>query len=161
MEEYQEITKKEFEGILKKLYKGYPSLLDAIHFDTEDDTVFSSSEMICGFISEKIVAFLQKLGVKEAHYIHGTYCGRGTEFSGGDNGTGHCWVELRLKLKDKNEEQFKVIIDGAYAQFFPFDLTPRIVRNAQRLMIFIDDKKAEEWYQTKGETKVINGKVEW
>jgi hypothetical protein len=153
---YQEISKEEFEKVLKKLYAEYPSLLKAIHFNITEKESWCSNEMICGSISEKITDFLQKLGI-QAHCIHGSYEGRGTEFSGGKDGTSHCWVELWIRWRD-NDKEFKVIIDGAYAQFFPENLTPMVVRNAQRLTIFINDKKAEEWYKGKGETLLKNGK---
>lgn len=142
---YQEMRKEELDKALAKLYENYEKLLEAIQFD--------GFECVCGRISNQIAKFFNEMGIK-ADYITGTYKGRGTEFSGGESGTGHCWVELCLRLLDCYEsKKVKIIIDGAYAQFFPTDLTPRITRDKQRLMIFIDDKTAEEWYKgNKGST---------
>jgi hypothetical protein len=140
---YQEMRKEELDKALAKLYENYEKLLEAIGFD--------GFECICGRISNQITKFLEKNGIK-ANLMSGMYSGRGTEFSGGQSGTSHCWVELCLKLKDCPEtKEVKIIIDGAYAQFFPH-LTPRITRDKQRLMIFIDDKTAEEWYKGKIDT---------
>lgn len=141
---YQEITKVELEKALEKLYKNYAKLLEKINFN-------GNYECICGSISEKITDFFRENGIK-AMYMAGTYYGRGTEFSGGEKGTGHCWVELWLRLKDVQNEylrakEIKVIIDGAYAQFFPFELTPKATKDRQRLTLFINDKTAEEWYK--------------
>jgi hypothetical protein len=134
------MSKDELEKALKKLYENYEKLLEQINFN-------GKYECICGTISEKITDFFRNIGIK-ANYISGKYIGRGTEFSGGKS-TSHCWVELNLKLKDiypYQNSEIKVIIDGAYAQFFPFELTPRITRDKQRLTIFINDKTAEQWY---------------
>jgi hypothetical protein len=142
---YQEITRQELEKALEKLYENYAKLLAKIKFN-------GSYECICGNISEKITDFFRENGIK-AHYMSGRYSGRGTEFSGGVNGTGHCWVELWIRLKDTESQylgkmkELKVIIDGAYAQFFPFELTPKATKDRQRLMVFINDKTAEEWYK--------------
>lgn len=140
---YQEITKNELEKALEKLYENYAKLLKNIGFEW--------NECICGSISEEITKFFKsELGI-QAKPMLGKYSGRGTEFSGGQCGTTHCWVELCLKVINKDtlptEKEIKVIIDGAYAQFFPFELTPKVTRDRQRLMIFIDDKTAEEWYK--------------
>lgn len=138
--DYQEITKNELEKALEKLYQKYTKLLENIGFG-------EYNECICRNISEEITKFFKsELGI-QAKPMVGQYSGRGTEFSGGLSGTSHCWVELWLKLEDKYANEIKVIIDGAYAQFFPFELTPRITRDKQRLMIFINDKTAEEWYK--------------
>jgi hypothetical protein len=143
---YQEITKAELEKALEKLDKNFVKLLEKINFN-------GNYECICGSISEKITDFLRENGIK-AMYMAGTYYGRGTEFSGGEKGTGHCWVELWLRLKDNIEskhlgqmKELKIIIDGAYAQFFPFELTPKATKERQRLTLFINDKTAEEWYK--------------
>lgn len=138
--EYQDITKEELEKMLNQLYENYSQLLNSFKFD-------GKYECICGTISDKIVNFFDKKLGFQAHYMDGTYHGRGTEFSGGKSGTGHCWVELWLRVRNSildECKEIKVIIDGAYAQFFPFELTPRITRDRQRLMIFIDDKTAED-----------------
>jgi hypothetical protein len=142
---YQEITKQDLEKTLEKLYQNYAKLLANIQFKGD-------FECICGMISEQITKFLrEQLGI-QANYMSGNYYGRGTEFSGGKSGTSHCWVELWLKLKEENpdgigDRELKVIIDGAYAQFFPFELTPKATKDRQRLMVFITDKTAEEWYK--------------
>lgn len=140
---YQELSKEELGKALETLCKNYEKLLEKLDFN-------GKYECICGRISEQITKFLKDIGI-EAHYMDGKYLGRGTEFSGGKSGTSHCWVELWLKLKEKNpsgigDKEIKVIIDGAYAQFFPFELTPRLTRDRQRLTIFINDKTAEQWY---------------
>jgi len=142
---YQELSKEELEKALKSLYANYDKLLEKLSFN-------GNYECICGSISKQITDFLRGIGIK-ANYMSGTYIGRGTEFSGGKV-TSHCWVELWLKLKDVyyyQNSEIKVIIDGAYAQFFPFELTPRITRDKQRLTIFVNDKTAEQWYIGKEE----------
>lgn len=134
---YQKITKEQIEEIFKILYKEYPSLLKQICFGY-------SCEQICGSISTKIALFLREhLGV-EAHEMSGIYKGRGTAFSGGKSGTSHCWVELWIEVERK---RITIIIDGAYAQFYPYSLTPKCIKDAIRLMVFLNDKEAQRWYK--------------
>lgn len=136
---YQEITLGELEKALEKLYQNYQKLLENIKFD--------GCEYICGNISKEITRFLRRMGIN-ANFMSGIYHGKGTEFSGGTFGTSHAWVEIpfKIKLRDEAFKEIKIIIDGAYAQFFP-EITPKIIKDKQRLTIFVDDPRAEEWYK--------------
>lgn len=147
------LTHDQFRKLWEKLEKRYPTLLQDIGFRKD-----STYETICGSISREIVNYLRKeLGI-EGRCMDGIYKGRGTEFSGTKRGgTSHCWVEFLVRLpKSKGtygldtwglpKGAFKVIIDGAYAQFFDERITPRIIRDRVRLMIFMNDKTAEKWY---------------
>lgn len=137
----QNLTMQQLELVLKLLYKNYPNLLKKIHFRK------GQYETICGNISEAIGEYLGELGL-EIRNIHGKYKGRGSEFSGGSKGTWHCWIELWLNIKTEySSKAIDVIIDGAYAQFFPFKLTPIFVRDRVRLAVFINDKIARRWYK--------------
>lgn len=142
------LTPRQYAKLWKKLEKEYPSLLKRIGFSAR-----STYETICGAISGEIHRFLREdLGI-DARFVDGEYKGRGTEFSGGEEGTGHCWVELLVQIKSKTrtwgfpKKPFKVIIDGAYAQFFPNEMTPKFIRDRMRLTIFMNDKVAEKWYK--------------
>jgi hypothetical protein len=131
-------TASQLKGILEKVEIEYPNLLA--------QTSVHCGELICGEISRKIKTFLENLGLRVS-YMDGEYKGRGTEFSGGKYGTSHCWVEMQVKLRDQEQKLSKVIIDGAYAQFFPHELTTKKFRDRVRLMFFINDPVAEEWYR--------------
>lgn len=150
------LTPRQFEKLLHKLEKQFPTLLKKIGFNSTGYTW----ETICGAISGEITDYLRgELGVN-ASFMSGQYKGRGTEFSGGKKGTYHCWVELLVKLKKAygRKKPFSVIIDGAYAQFFPNSLTPRFIRDRMRLTIFIDDTTAKKWYKGQ-EDQNFNGRL--
>lgn len=139
-EKINHLTPRQFEILLRKLEENFPKFLININFNQRYET-------ICGMISDQIVKWLRtKIGIK-AQFFSGKYRGRGTEFSGGKRGTYHCWVEIEVQLtKHWIAKPFKVIIDGAYAQFFP-SLTPKFIRDRMRLMIFINDSIAQKWYK--------------
>lgn len=136
------MTREELITILEKVEDKHAEFIRDTEFK------FNTSEMICYSMSQKIAEFLTSIGIP-AKFTEGTYLGRGTCFSGGDGGTYHCWVELQVLLDNGYERyrEMKVIIDGAYAQFFPYGLSPERFRNRIRLMFFIGDKEAEKWYQ--------------
>lgn len=140
------LTKKQLWDLLDMLVKQYPKLLKKIGFRT------GSSEWICGSISNQITKFLRTVVGIDARNYSGLYKGRGTEFSGGKTGTPHCWVEIYVKVTNhlrygEKNKPFRVIIDGAYAQFFPDIFTPNPLKNRMRLTIFVKDPIAEKWYK--------------
>ena len=135
------LTSKELVKIFNALEKAYPILLEQIGFKD------GYPEQICGDISRAINDFLKNRLNVPSQLMSGTYKGRGTIFSGGRNGTDHAWIELKVRLKDAYKRPvLRIIIDGAYAQFFPC-FTPKVIRDRVRLMVFFDDKTAQRWYK--------------
>jgi len=132
MSHHQWLTSLELNTLFTHLYKAYPDLLSSTNWDN------GNFEEICGDITSRIARFLRKKGV-EAHALEGKYNGRGCL----RGGTYHCWVELWVTLLGRD---MTIIIDGAYAQFYPMK-TPSIVKDMVRLTIFYDDKEAQEWYE--------------
>ncbi len=124
--------------ILQKLEEDYPTkILPKISLKW--------GEMVCGSVSQEIQRYLQNEEEVVCNFKTGTYRGRGTEYSGGKNGTSHCWVEIVCRLFPRSKK-IRVIIDGAYAQFFQQPFATNQFRNRVRLMIFVDDHIANRWY---------------
>lgn len=140
---YQKVSQIDLSSALDNLYRNFPRLLERIYFK-EGETW----ETICGAISGEIASFLRRNEGLESHYCFGDYFGRGTQFSGGTKGTPHCWVELWIVMTRAglDNKRMRIIIDGAYAQFYP-TYTPLCIKRAVRLMIFINDPHANRWYK--------------
>jgi len=115
----QKLNEQQLGKIIDSVITAFFRLLKSIYFEE------GHAECICGSISAKIHRYLRRtLGV-DAYFHTGTYRGRGSRFScGDDRGTGHCWVEFNFKFPRKSKPK-TVIIDGAYAQFFP-SITPQV-----------------------------------
>ena len=139
--EYQEVTWESLSKSLVALRKEYRNLLKFTSWKKGENEAF------CWQIAEVVNKFLRtKQGLK-SHIMTGTYTGRGTEFSGGKNGTGHFWVEFWGKAPlGLDNKEYTLIIDGAYAQFYP-KYTPEPIKNKVRLMFFFDDPIAQDWYR--------------
>ena len=123
----------EIESILGQLANIHPSLCKDIWGSCKP------YECICGSIAGKIIAWLKKNYPEQADqfiYCDGTYIGLGSRAT---YGTGHCWAEIKLN-------EGKIIIDGAYAQFFPDD-TPPEVKDRVRLAIFHPNDERQKWYE--------------
>jgi len=129
----------EIEIVLNRLRNEYyPKLYPLCFIGSLDNPI----ETICGDISNKITAWLNENYhelVGKICFRSGIYIGEGTEFSGGIRGTCHSWVEIQL---DKDN---KIIIDGAFAQFFPKE-TPLAIRKRVRLAIFYPQDERQKWY---------------
>jgi len=132
----------DIDSILEAIRKNYKKLYNEV---MKENPYFAETkcEQICGCISGKIHSWLIATFPNDSNhflYCSGRYVGKGTEYSGGRSGTYHCWVEIILpNRKDK------IIIDGAYAQFFP-PSTPLEERERLRLRIFMPEELEESWY---------------
>jgi len=133
----------DIEKILAELKMNYKKL----HTQVMQENPFyakDKSEMICGTISNKIHAWLIATYPDYSQYFHycsGQYVGQGTEYSGGREGTYHCWVEILLPNR-----MDKIIIDGAFAQFYPPEI-PYEEKDHVRLRIFMPEEIGLTWYK--------------
>jgi len=125
------------ESILGQLANIYPTLAKKILGERSD-----YYESICTCMSAEITSWLVshfpelKTKVRD---MHGKYTGEGSEYSGTKERTFHCWVEIEVL-------DGKIIIDGAYAQFFPHEI-PKEIRDRIRLAIFFPNDTRQEWYK--------------
>lgn len=127
----------DIESILGQLANIHPRLVKRCWGDCDP------YESICGMISSKIVGWMIETFPEitpSVFYRDGLYVGPGTEYSGGPHGTSHCWVEITL------EDKKRIIIDGAYAQFFPKETSPDI-KDRVRLAIFHPNDERQKWYK--------------
>jgi len=121
----------DIESILGELANIHPSLVKEVW------GTYTPYESICGFISDKITKWIIKNFPEMENKVmdvSGRYIGEGSR----TGGTYHCWVEVRIPAG-------KIIIDGAYAQFFPDEL-PMEIRDRIRLAIFYPTDHRQAWY---------------